>query len=244
MRTGTCRWSPQRTPRQQHSAQHTTTQQHELTPNQNQPLHLQNAILAFGAAATFEPSVSSSWYNLAVALEAEVGTPQWNSEYSNKQKAANRDRVVVALSKAIELDPTRDAASPPIDLKRLRAELDAKAAKADRAAAIAAEGGGESKAAEGGGQGEAEAEAAYQLAIQLDEAGDVAGAVIAFREVTEHQPASAPAWHNYCMALADEGNPAAGKEHNTAALKEACGRAVELSPDNGDAKEELQRAEL
>jgi hypothetical protein len=45
------------------------------------------------------------------------------------------------------------------------------------------------------------------------------------------------------MAVADEENPAAGSAAAVAELVAACGRAVELNPDNSDAADELQRAQ-
>ena len=61
--------------------------------------------------------------------------------------------------------------------------------------------------------------------------------------MTEHTPLNPKAWHNLCMALSDEENPAAGKAYNTEELLQVCQKAVELNPANEDAKEELQRAQ-
>jgi tetratricopeptide (TPR) repeat protein len=82
-----------------------------------------------------------------------------------------------------------------------------------------------------------------EAALQFDGAGEMAAAVRAFRACARFNPASAKAWANLAMALADEDNPSVGAEANSREAVAACREALALQPGHTGAAEELQREE-
>jgi tetratricopeptide (TPR) repeat protein len=78
-------------------------------------------------------------------------------------------------------------------------------------------------------------------AIELDEAGDLEGAIRSFRQAATFAPGVTDHWNNLGIALMDEENPRKGYGANAEAAV-AFNRAVRAAPTNQWAKDNLQDA--
>ena len=75
-------------------------------------------------------------------------------------------------------------------------------------------------------------------AIAFDEEGDIAGAILSFRQAAVFAPSVSQNWNNLGIALVDEENPGAGPGADAEASV-AFNRAVRAQPTNQWAKENL-----
>merc|ERR1719230_1394364 len=75
-------------------------------------------------------------------------------------------------------------------------------------------------------------------AIAFDEDGDIAGAILSFRQAAIFAPTVSQNWNNLGIALVDEENPGAGPGADAEASV-AFTRAVRVDPTNQWAKENL-----
>jgi hypothetical protein len=72
-------------------------------------------------------------------------------------------------------------------------------------------------------------------AMELDEEGDIKGAIASFKAASRFQPSQSYTWNNLGTALADEGNPSRNEDLKQA--RRSFRKAVEADPDNEDAAE-------
>ena len=72
-------------------------------------------------------------------------------------------------------------------------------------------------------------------AMELDEEGDIKGAIASFKAASRFQPSQSYTWNNLGTALADEGNPSRNEDLKQA--RRSFRKAVEADPDNEEKKE-------